>query len=170
MSRKKEKTQLEKVFDGHDKWLKTVMNFGCTKEDAEDIVGDMYVTIGKMLQKGLDISYKDEINYYYIYVALKSRFINMVKKKNKMSSIPIEEYNDVEGSEYIDFQNAEDIVEKELDKMLLSKKDWYNAKVYNLIQGGYSLVELSEKTGIRYHSLYHTYRKTKKHLKSKLTE
>tara|TARA_R110000782_G_scaffold82353_2_gene161993 strand:- start:1764 stop:2264 length:501 start_codon:yes stop_codon:yes gene_type:complete len=164
----REKSQLEKVFDGHDKWLKTVVNFGATKEDAEDIVGDMYVTIGQMIQKGLDISYKDEINYYYIYVALKSRFINMIKKKNKTSSVPIEDYNNVAASEYIDFYSAEEIVEEELERMLLSKKDWYSAKVYNLIQGGYSLVELSNKTGIKYHSLYHTYRNTKKHLKTKL--
>lgn len=163
MSRQRDKSQLEKVFDGHDKWLKTVMNFGCSKEDAEDIVGDMYVTIGQMLQKGLDISYKDEINYYYVYVALKSRFINMIKKKNKTSSTPIEDYNDVAGSEHIDFDYAESIVEEELNKI-----DWYNAKVYNLIQGGYSLRSLSEKTGIKYHSLYHTYRKTKNHLKSKI--
>tara|TARA_R110000787_G_scaffold106419_2_gene214090 strand:+ start:236 stop:745 length:510 start_codon:yes stop_codon:yes gene_type:complete len=168
MRKKREKSQLEKVFDGHEKWLKTVMNLGATKEDAEDIVGDMYVNIGQMLQKGLDISYNDEINYYYVYLALKSRFVNMVKKKSKMSSIPIEEYNDVMGSEYVDFDSAEDIVEEELDKMLLSKKDWYSAKVYNLIQGGYSLRELSNKTGIKYHSLYHTYRNTKEHLKTKL--
>ena len=135
----REKSQLEKVFDGHDKWLKTVVNFGATKEEAEDI-----------------------------YIALKTRFINMIKKKNKINSVPIEGYNNVAASEYIDFYSAEEIVEEEIERMLLSKKDWYSAKVYNLIQGGYSLVELSNKTGIKYHSLYHTYRNTKKHLKTKL--
>tara|TARA_R100001244_G_scaffold3474_2_gene4807 strand:- start:30 stop:539 length:510 start_codon:yes stop_codon:yes gene_type:complete len=168
MRRIKEKSQLEKVFDGHGKWLKTVMNFGGTKEDAEDIVGEMYVTIGKMLRKGLDISYKDEINYYYIYVALKSRFINMVNKRNKMNNVSIEDSYNVIADDQFDFDSVVDTIEDEIGKMLISKNDWYSAKVFNLIQDSYSFRELSEKTGIPYHSLYHTYRNTKNHLKSKI--
>ena len=63
---------LEKVFSSHDKWINTTLKFGCTKYEAEDIVGEMYVIIGTMLNKGLDISYKSEVNYYYIYRTLKN--------------------------------------------------------------------------------------------------
>ena len=48
---------LEKVFKDHKKWINTVLKFGCSKTEAEDIVGDMYVIIGKMLNNGLNIAY-----------------------------------------------------------------------------------------------------------------
>jgi hypothetical protein len=170
MIKKREKSQLEKVFDDHSKWIKTVKGFGATKEDAEDIVGEMYLTIGKMINKGLDISYKDEVNYYYIYIALKTRFINMIKKKNKYPTVEILDDKNIDESESVNYEEAQNILEAELDLMMLDKKTWYNAKVFKMIQEGSSLVQLSELTGISYHSLYHTYRNTKNKLKEKITE
>ena len=170
MIKKRDKSQLEKVFDDHSKWIKTVKGFGATKEDAEDIVGEMYLTIGKMINKGLDISYKDEVNYYYIYIALKTRFINMIKKKNKYPTVEILDDKNIDESESVNYEEAQDILEAELDLMMLDKKTWYNAKVFKMIQDGSSLVQLSELTGISYHSLYHTYRNTKNKLKEKITE
>ena len=170
MIKKRDKSQLEKVFDDHSKWIKTVKGFGATKEDAEDIVGEMYLTIGKMINKGLDISYKDEVNYYYIYIALKTRFINMIKKKNKYPTVEILDDKNIDESESVNYEEAQDILEAELDLMMLDKKTWYNAKVFKMIQEGSSLVQLSELTGISYHSLYHTYRNTKNKLKEKITE
>jgi len=169
MIKKREKSQLEKVFDDHSKWIKTVKGFGATKEDAEDIVGEMYLTIGKMINKGLDISYKDEVNYYYIYIALKTRFINMIKKKNKYPTVEILDDKNIDESESVNYEEAQNILEAELDLMMLDKKTWYNAKVFKMIQEGSSLVQLSELTGISYHSLYHTYRNTKNKLKEKIT-
>ena len=170
MIKKRYKSQLEKVFDDHSKWIKTVKGFGATKEDAEDIVGEMYLTIGKMINKGLDISYKDEVNYYYIYIALKTRFINMIKKKNKYPTVEILDDKNIDESESVNYEEAQIILEAELDLMMLDKKTWYNAKVFKMIQEGSSLVQLSELTGISYHSLYHTYRNTKNKLKEKITE
>ena len=170
MIKKRYKSQLEKVFDDHSKWIKTVKGFGATKEDAEDIVGEMYLTIGKMINKGLDISYKDEVNYYYIYIALKTRFINMIKKKNKYPTVEILDDKNIDESESVNYEEAQNILEAELNLMMLDKKTWYNAKVFKMIQEGSSLVQLSELTGISYHSLYHTYRNTKNKLKEKITE
>jgi Mor family transcriptional regulator len=42
---------------------------------------------------------------------------------------------------------------------------WYDAKVYEIIEGGESISELSRKTNISYYSLYNTYRKVKEKLK-----
>ena len=122
MIKKRDKSQLEKVFDDHSKWIKTVKGFGATKEDAEDIVGEMYLTIGKMINKGLDISYKDEVNYYYIYIALKTRFINMIKKKNKYPTVEILDDKNIDESESVNYEEAQNILEAELDLMMLDKK------------------------------------------------
>lgn len=157
------KTMLAKVFDSHKKWVNTTKKFGCTTEEAEDIVGDMYVIIGKMLNKGLNISYGDEVNYYYIYRTLRTSFLQMKNKNNKENKISIDLVLDLESEGYVDFNTNNEIVLNELNSL-----HWYDRKVYNLIQDGSSITELAKKTNITYHSVYNTYRKVKYKLKSKI--
>ena len=87
---------------------------------------------------------------------------NRQKKENKVSYDLV---LDIESSQYIDFDEANDIALDELDKA-----HWYDKKVFELIQGEYSITELSNKTNITYHSLYNTYRKTKQKLIDKIIE
>jgi len=154
---------LQKVYASHKKWINTTLKFGCSLEEAEDIVGDMYAIIGKMLKNGLNIAYGDDVNYYYIYRTLKSSFLQMKNRQNKENKVPLDLVLDIESGEYIDFDKANETMQEELDKM-----HWYDKKVYNLIQDEYSITELSNKTSITYHSLYNTYRKTKDKLKDKI--
>ena len=156
---------LEKVFESHKKWINTTLKFGCSKDEAEDIVSNMYLVIGKMLKKGLDISYGDEVNYYYIYLTLKTSFLQMCNKKKKQNNVPLDLVLDIESGEYIDFDSADHILKEELDGL-----HWYDKKVFNLIQNEYSITELANKTNITYHSLYNTYRKTKAKLTKKILE
>ena len=154
---------LEKVFKDHKKWINTTIKMGCTKEQAEDIVGEMYVNVGTMLNKGLDIAYGDEVNYFYIYRALRNAFINFKKKQIKEHSVSIDLTDEIKQPEYIDFESINEEVEKALEEF-----HWYDRKVYNLIMNKYSIRELSEKTNISYHSLYNTYRGVKNKLKEKI--
>ena len=156
---------LEKVFESHNKWINTVVKFGCTKDEAEDIVGNMYLIIGKMLKKGLDISYGDDVNYYYIYLTLRTSFLQMYNKKKKENKVSLDLVLDLESQEYIDYDSADETLSKELQDL-----HWYDKKVFNLIQNEYSITELSNKTSITYHSLYNTYRKTKAKLTKKILE
>jgi len=87
---------LKKVHQSHNKWINTTLKFGCTKEEAEDIVGDMYCIIGRMLNKGLNISYGDDVNYYYIYLTLKSSFLQMYNKKKKENKVSLDLVLDLE--------------------------------------------------------------------------
>jgi len=156
---------LEKVFESHNKWINTTIKFGCSREEAEDIVSNMYLIIGKMLKKGLDISYGDEVNYYYIYLTLKTSFLQMYNKKKKQNNVSLDLVLDLESGDYIDFDSADDTLKEELEGL-----HWYDKKVFNLVQNEYSITELSNKTNITYHSLYNTYRKTKKKLIKKILE
>ena len=155
----------EKIYADHKKWINTTLKFGCTKEEAEDIVGNMYVIIGTMLNKGLDISFGDEVNYYYIYKTLKTSFLQMVNRKNKQKTVPLDLVVDLSSGEYVNFEDKDSIVSDELNTM-----HWYDKKVFELIQNDYSITELSNKTNISYHSLYNTYRKTKQKLIKKVKE
>ena len=153
----------EKIYQDHNKWINTTLKFGCTKEEAEDIVGNMYVIIGTMLKKGLNISYGDEVNYYYIYLTLKTNFLQLKNKQTKEKKVSLDLVLELAESDYIDFDEVNDVILDELDSV-----HWYDKKVYELIENGYSITELANKTNISYHSLYNTYRKTKQKLKNKI--
>ena len=153
----------EKIYKDHNKWINTTLNFGCTKEEAEDIVGNMYVIIGTMLKKGLNISYGDEVNYYYIYLTLKTNFLQLKNRQTKEKKVSLDLVLELAESDYVDFDEVNDVILDELDSV-----HWYDKKVYELIENGYSITELANKTNISYHSLYNTYRKTKQKLKNKI--
>ena len=156
---------LEKIYASHNKWINTTLKFGCTQDEAEDIVGNMYVIIGTMLKKGLNIAYGDDVNYYYIYLTLKTSFLRMKNRQTKEKKVSIDLILDIESGEYVDFDAANDVVLEELETI-----HWYDKKVFELLQGEYSITELSNKTNITYHSLYNTYRKTKQKLRDKIIE
>ena len=155
--------KLSKLYSHHKKWLNTALKFGCCKEDAEDIVSDMYLIISRMLKNGLDISYNDDVNYFYIYRTLKTSFLQLCKRKKKENSISLDNTLELVDTDFVDFTDAYKTVEEELDKM-----HWYNKKVFTLIQNECNITELSKKTNIPYHSLYNTYKNTKQHLIKKI--
>jgi len=155
-------TVLEKIFIKHQVWLDIVQSFGCNKDTAEDLVSEMYIKLKRKLDNGLDIDFgDDDYNYFYIFKALKSLFLDLKRKEAKVSVISIDDcvnletdYNDINYINiYIEIQNA------------LQKMYWYDRKVYELIDGGISVAALSRKTGIPYHSLYNTFRKVTEKLK-----
>ena len=156
---------LEKVYESHNKWINTVLKMGASQYEAEDVVGSMYLILGQMLNKGLNISYGDDVNYFYIYKTLKTSYLQMCLKKKKENKISIDLVLDLESGEYIDFNEANETVESELKNL-----HWYDRKVYNMIQDEYSITELSRKTNITYHSLYNTFRKVKDRLKQKVKD
>ena len=65
----------------HDTWVDIVSTFGCTRTVAEDITQEMYIKIQLQVEKGLDITYQDDINYYYIFKTLKTLFLDLKRKQ-----------------------------------------------------------------------------------------
>jgi DNA-directed RNA polymerase specialized sigma24 family protein len=154
------KSLLAKVYKKHSIWIEIVQSFGCNKDTSEDIVMEMYIKLKKNLDRGLVIDYTDDdYNYFYIFKILKSLFIDL-KRKEKITIIPLD--NQIIKSSNIDVyyqENYKKILD-ELDKMY-----WYDKKVFELIDNGTSVAQLSRKTKIPYHSLYNTYRKVLQRLK-----
>ena len=158
------------IAEKNEIWIDIVQSFGCTKETAEDIVQEMYIKIQKTLSKGLatNIMYNgEEINYYYIFKCLNSIFIDLKRKEKNKNVVLIEDAGklniiyqlDIE----VDFQQEYDKIQKELKKMY-----WYDRKVFEIINSGESIAELSRKSKIPYYSLYNTYHKVKTRLKKML--
>tara|TARA_R110000851_G_scaffold286928_1_gene440837 strand:+ start:445 stop:942 length:498 start_codon:yes stop_codon:yes gene_type:complete len=158
------------IAEKNEIWIDIVQSFGCTKETAEDIVQEMYIKIQKTLSKGLatNIMYNgEEINYYYIFKCLNSIFIDLKRKEKNKNVVLIEDAGklniiyqlDIE----VDFKQEYDKIQKELKKMY-----WYDRKVFEIINSGESIAELSRKSKIPYYSLYNTYHKVKTRLKKML--
>ena len=152
---------LEKLFKRHNDWCNIVQSFGCNPDTAEDIVQSMYLKIGKLVADGKDISFGDDVNHFYIFRTLTTLFLDHKRKDNRSSEV-LEEI-EAEQDEEVDYDSK---YQKVLDA--LEDLYWYDRKVFEIVEDGESISELSRKTNISYYSLYNTYKKVKKYLKKKL--
>ena len=138
----------------HDTWVDIVCTFGCNRVTAEDIVQEMYIKVFLKLQKGLDIMYEDEINYYYIFKTLKTLFIDLKRKGKNITIVTLDNIHLT--NEDVNYIESYEKIKNELNKMY-----WYDKQVFNIINSGESIAEFSRRSHIRYYSLYNTYKKVK---------
>ena len=153
---------LKKLFERHKDWCDIVESFGCNPETAEDIVQEMYLKIGKLVAQGKDITFGEDVNHFYIFRTLTSIFLDYKRRERKEGDFDFDNY-DIEDEQEVEYKKKYEIILEELDNMY-----WYDKKVYEIIESGESISELSRKTNISYYSLYNTYKKVKKYLKDKL--
>ena len=147
----------------HSDWVNIVKSFGCDKELAQDITQEMYIKIQLKLENGLDITYEDELNYYYIFKTLRTLFLDLMRKRKNIYKVDVEQVNNIKQTEQVNYTEKYDLIINELDNMY-----WYDKKVFLLIDGGESIASLARKTGIPYYSLYNTYKRVKEKLKNLL--
>ena len=156
---------IEAIFKKHNDWVDIVQTFGCNKETAEDLVQEMYVKIQLKINNGLDISFGDEdINHIYVFKTLRTLFLDLKRKEKNIYFESDEVLDEVESDFSLNnFDKVYDQVKGELKKMY-----WYDRKIFDLIDNGKSIAELSRDTNISYYSLYNTYRKVIEKLKQNL--
>jgi RNA polymerase sigma factor (sigma-70 family) len=161
-------TTLEKIASKHKDWVRIVKSFGCEGDKCEDIVQEMYIKVHTLINGGLDISYDQDINHFYIYRILRSLFIDLCRKEAKITKVNVEYLEKfVEEEEIKEYKDIEGKM-KQLDN-LLDKVYWYDAKVFRLLtEEKMSIAELSKKTGISYYSLYNTYKNVKSLIKTEI--
>ena len=165
------KKQMLLLAKKHSDWIKIVNSFGLNPSLSEDVVQEMYIKIQLKLEKGLDISYRhhnqyeDDINHYYIFKTLRTLFLDLMRKGKFINRVPIKNIENLESDIIydIDYEAKYKLVNDALSKMY-----WYDKKVFELINKGESIAQLSRKTGIKYYSLYNTYKKVKEKLKQLL--
>ena len=147
----------------HQQWVDIVLSFGCNQEQAEDLVQEMYIKIMLLIErKGLDIMYNEnEINYYYIFLTLRTLFYDLKRKSKNITMVSMDDIHLTTSD--VNYQEPYDKIQEELSKMF-----WYDRKIFEIINEGETIAELSRKSLIHYHSLYNTYRRVKKHLKKLL--
>lgn len=162
------KTLLELAYDKHNDWIDIVRSFGCNPSQAEDIVMEMYLQLHKDINKGLDLSFKDDINHFYCYKVLRGIYCNIYKKESKKIKLYLEEINELKQAEELGIDEIEYSKQKNKIDNILSTMYWYDRKVFEICASGKSIAALSRETKISYYSLYNTYTNAKKYIKNKL--
>ncbi len=161
------KTTLEKIAEKHDDWHRIVLSFGCKKSIAEDIVQEMYLKVSTLIDRGLDINFKDEINYFYIYKTLQTLFYDLHRKESKLIKVDIKNLENYIEDE---IQSKDKNICKAMNSMdnILDNLFWYDRTVFEIISNGTSIADLARKTNITYASLYNTYKNVKNVIKKNI--
>lgn len=156
---------LKQIANKHNDWVNIVRSFGCNNETAEDIVQEMYIKVQLKLEEGLDIRYgDDDFNYSYVFRILRNLFIDLKRKESKVHIVDIDKVKeDFIVDENTDYDKALEKIQNQMDQLF-----WYDKKVYQIIDDGSSIADLSRKTHIPYYSLYNTFKKVRQKLKKLL--
>jgi len=135
---------------------------------AEDLTQELYLYLMQM--KDINkIRYNNTVNLFYLYKALKSKFLNSIKQSKKIQVLPVEEdYLEIEDQEY-NYDKDE-----EFEVMLAATKDlletdvhWFDAKLLQTyINEDHSIASLHQATGISKSSIWTSLDKTRKYIKN----
>ena len=154
------KTPVEKAYQRHDKWIEIVRSFGGLREtEVEDIVSELYILLIRNTQKGVDFSFNDDINYYYCYRILRGLYVDLIRKKIKVSFVTLDNVK-ISEDNTVNYEEVFEKIQKALKEIY-----WYDRKVYEIVDDGISVSELSRKSQISYYSLYNTLKRVKTKLK-----
>ena len=154
------KTPVEKAYQKHDKWIEIVRSFGGLREtEVEDIVSELYILLIRNTQKGVDFSFNDDINYYYCYRILRGLYVDLIRKKIKVSFVTLDNVK-ISEENTVNYEEVFEKIQKALKEIY-----WYDRKVYEIVDDGISVSELSRKSQISYYSLYNTLKRVKTKLK-----
>ena len=179
-------TMLKHLSKYHSDWIRIAFSLVGNKEEAEDIIQDMYI---RMHDKGItydDIRYgKDDVNRYFIYLIIRNMSLDLIRKKH-LDIVDVE-YDHPHADEYIDEYKILDDIQKEVDSW-----DYYDKTLFEVyMYSGLSYRDLaygSDKdarrlsrdkdihiesvrngTGISVSSMFNTIKKCKERLKLKFT-
>ena len=162
--------RLENFYNDSSVWLHQVSYNICkNREESEDLCADLWEYLIKKCNPKL--YWKDSYNRMYCMAFLKHRWINKVKKLNRVKYVgdivhddPFEEY-DYELD--TDIVKAHEEVLQEL-KRLETTKLWTSAKLYSLywIDNDDTLQELADKIGISKSTCFIQIKRMRQHLKN----
>jgi len=165
---------LEKLAENHNLWIKMVVNMGCDKHIAEDIVQSMYLRIHRLVTDEKKIMYNDdEVNRFFIYVTLKNMFVDFVKARNKYTFFEYMETDDIEeGLEDIEFDEQE-AFHNLVDSMSSEIMSWerYDIILSQLyFKTDLSLRDIANGSGISLMSIYNSIKNYKNILNNKFMD
>lgn len=180
---------ITEIYKKHSVWLEIVESFNVNKDTAKDIVSEMYIKVQTYVNdKKADILYnKTEVNYYFIYIALRNLVFDLKRAEKKVSYTEFTEsdleesdieyierpdnydklqavVNWYENSEYLEMLENETMLENfSSDKMHI----YYLRRIFKEVYlDGKKLAKFSRESKITYWSLRNTLKIIKNQIKT----
>jgi len=155
---------IEKVSKHHKEYIKTIHKFG-EYFYAEDLVQEMYLRLITK-NKEAQVIVNNKVNKYYIYLTLRSLFVDFYRQKKKIIKVGLENVLTLqqidELQEHEAFYNLTQKVNEEINNWHL-----YDKLLFELYRdSGKSMRDIESDTGISLRSIFCTI----KHCKLKLKE
>jgi len=166
---------LELLSKQHDDWIRIAYNMTEDMAEAKDLVQEMYLVVLEGKRSIKDITYKDQVNRYFIWKLLRSLFIDEYRRKNSKKSLVTfefkEEDNVIEGIVY-DY-SEDDSFSSIVDKINEITSEWkpYDKKLFHLyFMQGLSLRKISKGAGIGLNSIHSSVKRIREVLREELSE
>ena len=166
---------LELLSKQHDDWIRIAYNMTEDMDEAKDLVQEMYLVVLEGKRSIKDITYKDQINRYFVWKLLRSLFIDEYRRKNSKKSVVTfelrEEDNAIEGVVY-DY-SEDDSFSSIVDKIKEITSDWkpYDKKLFYLyFMQGLSLRKIAKGAGIGLNSIHNSVKSYREALREELSE
>jgi RNA polymerase sigma factor (sigma-70 family) len=159
---------ITQVAKHHKEYIKTIENFG-EYFYAEDLVQEMYIRLITK-NKELQVIVNGQVNRYYIYLTLRSLFVDFYRQKSKVIKVDV--------SEILTLQQIDEIEEHEAFGDLMQKvnnelKTWhyYDQLLFKLYKDtDKSMRDISQDTNISLRSIFCTIKSCKERLKENVSE
>ena len=166
---------LELLLKQQDDWIRIAYNMTDDMDEAKDLVQEMYLVVLEGKRSIGNITYKDQINRYFVWKLLRSLFIDEYRKKNSKKFIKTCEIIMDKDDKAVDDYNAE---EDESFECVMSKidyvtKDWkvYDRQLFDLYyMQGQSLRQIANGAGIGLNSIHNSVKSYRQILKDELSE
>ena len=159
---------IDKVAKHHKEYIKTIESFG---EDfyAEDLVQEMYI---RFLTKNKEqqVMNKGEVNRYYVYLTLRSLFVDFYRQKSKIVKVDL---NNVLTLEQVDTLEEHEAFGELLKRVNEETKrwEWYDKMLFDLYRNtNMSMREIEQATSISLRSIFCTIKNCKERLKENVGE
>lgn len=153
----------------HKEYVAMVKSFG-ERVYYEDIVQEMYLRILKYTNP--DAIIKDgKVSKAYIYLVLKSIFLNYARTKSKIDKVSIDETGQLRYEE-TDFELI--ATQTRIDSLIeleMCNWEWYDRRLFEVyISDDKSMRQLAKETGISVTSIFNTIKNCKSKLRNILDE
>lgn len=153
---------LSEVAKYHNDYVRVVKRLG-ENFYAEDLVQEMYLRLERN-KRPEDIIIDGKVNQYYIYLTLRSLFLNFKKAKsqvNKINSLPLDLPN-VDNSQYFEAQR------RFYERIEIEINTWhkYDQLLFRLyMKGDKSMRDIADGTTISLRSIFNTITHCKERIK-----
>jgi RNA polymerase sigma factor (sigma-70 family) len=159
---------IDKVAKHHKEYINTIKGFG---EDfyAEDLVQEMYIRFITK-NKELQVINNGQVNKYYVYLTLRSLFVDFYRQKNRVQKVGL---NEILNLAQIDELEQHEAFGSLMNQVSKEMNNWhhYDRLLFKLYKDtNMSMREIAEGTNISLKSIFITLKQCKKRLKDNVGE